>query len=149
MADGPVEAFVARAREFVDFVARASTLSPSERLSTARSRLLDLYTAAVSLPADFAERVDADDTVTPPAQWPGFGSHDWYWEVFDPYIEAPLVMGSLSDDVLDVYRDIQRGLAQWDAGHRRAATWEWRYCAHSIARAKRTRDQGWMTAVVV
>ncbi len=51
-----------------------------------------------------------------------------YWEVFDPYVNEPAVAGSLDDDVLDVYRDLHRGLDLWDsAAPRAAAIWEWRF----------------------
>ena len=53
---------------------------------------------------------------------------DAYWEVFDPYEEKPLGIGLLSDDLLDVYVDIRRGLDLWSADvPREAAIWEWRF----------------------
>jgi len=51
----------------------------------------------------------------------------YYWEVFDPYVEEPPVKGSLSDDLLDVYRDVRRGLLLWDHNAPQAAIWEWRF----------------------
>lgn len=62
-----------------------------------------------------------------PSDWPGFEEADLYWEVFDPYEEAPLVCGSLSDDLLDVYRDLRRGLLIYDAGKVGSAVWEWKF----------------------
>lgn len=55
------------------------------------------------------------------------GDKDLYWEVFDPYVEANPVAGSLAEDVLDVYRDIRRGLTLWDASQMQNAIWEWRF----------------------
>jgi Domain of unknown function (DUF5063) len=50
------------------------------------------------------------------------------------YDEGATVAGSLSDDLLDVYGDLQRGLVLWDKGGatksnklRIAAIWEWRF----------------------
>jgi hypothetical protein len=64
-----------------------------------------------------------------PTDWPGFEDKDFYWEVFDPYDhdDNQPVAGSLADDALDVYRDIRRGLALWDASRTRNAIWEWRF----------------------
>lgn len=53
----------------------------------------------------------------------------YYREVFDPnptLAEEPCV-GDIGDDLLDVYKDIKRGLALFDAGFPRAAEWEWAF----------------------
>ena len=78
--------------------------------------------------------VEAGPTGEPPKGWPGFEKFDGYWEVFDPYEEGAPVGGSLSDDLLDVYGDLRRGLALWEQGGvtkrgelRIAAIWEWRF----------------------
>lgn len=52
-----------------------------------------------------------------------------YAEVFDPYAEPAEtpVIGSLADDLADVYRDLADGLAKWRRGEREAALWQWRF----------------------
>jgi len=124
----PIEAFAAEARSYRAFVESAGAMALEDRLAMARLRLLALYTAALQLPSD-PEPGDAADNhdVTPPAGWPGFGDKDIYYEVFDPYQLAEPVAGDLSDDVLDVYRDVCRGLVLWDAGQVTSAIWEWRF----------------------
>lgn len=130
-----VAAFVDQARQFCDFVDKASECSLDKRLVAARQRLLELYEAGSKLPQlEPPDGVDAGPTREPPKGWPGFEQFDGYWEVFDPYEEAAPVGGSLSDDLLDVYGDLQRGLALWDQGGvtkrdelRIAAIWEWRF----------------------
>jgi Domain of unknown function (DUF5063) len=120
------EEFAVRARAFVEFVDRAAALALPDRLLAVRARLLDVYTAALSLPLDeSADDVDAQTSPMPPRV--DFGAHDEYWEVFDPYIEAEALIGALSDDVADVYADLARGLALWEADKRDAAVWEWRF----------------------
>lgn len=55
---------------------------------------------------------------------------DLYWEVFDPqydHEDHEPVVGSLSDDVLDVYRDIRGGLWSWEKNEPANAIWEWRF----------------------
>jgi hypothetical protein len=58
------------------------------------------------------------------------GSADYYAEVFDAY-ELPLpsepVIGSLADDLTDIYDELSDGLRSWTAGDARAALWRWRF----------------------
>jgi len=52
-----------------------------------------------------------------------------YWEIFNPLAIDPgePVVGSLPDDLSDIYIDIFRGLALYDAGEIHAAQWEWKF----------------------
>lgn len=52
---------------------------------------------------------------------------DFYHEVFDPLPFPPEdpVVGSLSDDLADIYRDVVTGLRAYEAGRRAQAVWEW------------------------
>ena len=118
--------FAVRARAFVEFIDRAASLALPDRLLAVRAQLLDVYTAALSLPlVESAEDFDEQTSPLPPRL--EFGEHDEYWEVFDPYIEAEALIGSLSDAVADVYADLARGLALWAADKRDAAVWQWRF----------------------
>jgi Domain of unknown function (DUF5063) len=123
------EDFAARASAFIEFVERAGALALPDRLRAVRAQLVDVYAAALSLPlvdeVDVVDEVDAPTSPIPVCL--DFGAHDEYWEVFDPYIEGEPLIGSLSDDVGDVYADLAGGLALWTAGHRDAAVWEWRF----------------------
>jgi hypothetical protein len=122
-------AFVDQAHQFCDFIERASTLSLSERLEAARTRLLELYKAGTALPhVEPPEGFDAGSNPPRPDGWAGFAKFEVYWEVFDPYVDEPPVAGSLSDDLLDVYFDVRRGLDLWKSkAPRAAAIWEWRF----------------------
>lgn len=127
--------FVDQARQFCAFVDQASTYSLTDRLVTARERLLELYQAGARLPD-----IEPPDGTAPrpsleaPTGWPGFDNLDGYWEFFDPYEESQPVAASLSNDVLDIYGDLQGGLALWDKGGptsnddlRLSAIWQWRF----------------------
>ena len=70
---------------------------------------------------------DAEGEVDLPVNWPGFGQMVSYWEVFDPYEEDEPVGGSLTDDLLDIYRDLGRGLLAWNSGARESALWDWKF----------------------
>lgn len=51
---------------------------------------------------------------------------DGYWEVFDPRELGEPVGGSLTDDLVDVYRDLRRGLALADVSLAEVV-WEWKF----------------------
>lgn len=130
----PVGRFAAQAWQYCAFVEQqAQALGLDDRLRLARIRLLELYRTGVDLPV--VEVIDGEDnapfTMEPPSDWPGFGAHDLYWEVFDPYEDQAPVCGGLSDDVIDVYLDVARGLRLWRAGRWLAAAWEWRFSFHT------------------
>jgi hypothetical protein len=95
--------------------------------------LPQLYSAALLLPDTDAEAQDCEGQSTNPALGRALSkkllAFDYYREVFDPYAgesEKPVV-GSLSDDLADIYGELAKGLACWDAGNRSGAMWEWRF----------------------
>lgn len=51
---------------------------------------------------------------------------DGYWEVFDPRELDEPVGGSLTDDLVDIYRDLRRGLSL-AIGSLSDAVWEWKF----------------------
>jgi len=130
-----VAVFVDQARQFCELTDKANEYAQDKRLAAVRQRLLELYEAGSNLPeVEAPQGIDADESPEAPMSWPGFGDVDVYWEVFDPYEESAPVAGSLSDDVLDIYRDVRRGLDLWDKGaktngdnYRLSAIWEWRF----------------------
>lgn len=121
--------FVLQARQYCDFVATCSARPLPERLAAARMRLLELYRAGTALPRlEPPDGIEAGPSPDSPKGWVGFEQFDAYCEIFDPYEEADPVVGSLSDDMLDVYKDVRRGLTLWDkVVPRSAALWEWRF----------------------
>lgn len=129
MRSDAVDNFVREARTYCRFVEKAAALQLADRLRAAREHLLSLYSAALSLPSVEPDDRDARPSHDVPTDWPGFEDKDAYWEVFDPYEhdDNEPVAGSLADDVLDVYSDIRRGLALWDASQTQNAIWEWRF----------------------
>jgi hypothetical protein len=125
----PVAAFVRAAYELCAFVEEAETLGLPERLQGARRQLLALYAAGSDLPHVEAAGTGTGPSVPLPESWCGFEAFDFYWQVFDPYdhVDHEPGVGSLSDDVLDVYRDIRRGLWSWEKNATASAIWEWRF----------------------
>lgn len=53
----------------------------------------------------------------------------YYREVFDPHphLNEEVCVGNIGDDLLDVYKDIKRGLELYRQGFPLAAEWEWAF----------------------
>ncbi|MBX3192596.1 MAG: DUF5063 domain-containing protein [Labilithrix sp.] len=123
--------FVRAAYDLCQFVTKAGALALRERLHRARAVLLPLYAAATELPRSETGTESVAPSFPVPETWPGFAEHDDYWEVFNPYEHAKPVAGWLSDDVLDVYRDVRSGLWFWEKNAIADAVWEWRFSFES------------------
>ena len=104
-------------------------------------RLLELYRAGIALPPESSDELgDGDDIErVGDAEWDvAYKASarlplDYYAEVFDPTEvpgEAPVV-GSLSDDLADIYRDVVTGLRAYHSGDRAGAVWAWSFCLHA------------------
>jgi hypothetical protein len=111
--------------------------------------LAELYAAALVLPTTSVlfDPADDDDVESPESEQPDpdradnpelqralaplcemLGQRAFYREIFDPFDASEVeVMGSLSDDLQDIYRDVRSGLLKWDRGEAGAALWEWRF----------------------
>jgi hypothetical protein len=60
--------------------------------------------------------------------WPG-EFPDFYWDVFHPLTlgdKKPVSMGSLVDDLIDIYVDVKPPLIAWNSDHQQDAVREWR-----------------------
>lgn len=100
--------------------------------------LLRLYEGAMLLPdieasEEAPPRIDHEtwkvmfDAIA--ARMPG---RDFYWTVFEPVeLDPPNpVVGSLADDIADIWGDLKPGLVLIDTGGpncRSAAVWDWRF----------------------
>jgi len=54
------------------------------------------------------------------------GDADSYWMVFDAKKDNEAIRGSLADDIVDIYRDLQEGLVLKNKACPQSAIWEWR-----------------------
>lgn len=58
------------------------------------------------------------------------GTCDQYWKFFNPFVKDKPVLGSLADDLADIYGDIRPGLQLYKHGSsdaKRTAIWNWRF----------------------
>ena len=103
-------------------------------------RLLELYRAGIALPPEGSdELVELDDIRVGDEEWDAALKAsarlplDYYAEVYDPTVipgEAPVV-GSLLDDLADIYRDVVTGLRAYHRGDRAGAVWAWSFFLHA------------------
>lgn len=102
-----------------------ANVAPEQRVSEAVRLLSDLISSATELP----RHVDVTDAEVEGVKAPKFDldAVDFYYEVFDPFIRDELVVGSLSDDLGDIYEDLREGIDLLDSGHACDAIWHWRF----------------------
>ncbi|MFE7061775.1 DUF5063 domain-containing protein [Sutcliffiella sp. NPDC057660] len=95
----------------------------SEKLLAA---LLELYLKALKLP-----EVEPDNAEAPQfeIQLPevDFDKYEYYWEVYDPYKLDEPACGSLSDDILDIYKDLKEGIILFEQDMLNEAIWHWKF----------------------
>lgn len=114
------------AERLCSFVEGAEAQPMGDKLLQARVLLAQLLVAVYALPKGKCS--GADPVSLPPLSCAlGFGEYDIYWELFDPYEFSDAGAGSLSDDFLDIYRDLAPGLVLYEAGREGRAAWEWRF----------------------
>lgn len=94
--------------------------------------LAQLYAGGLQLSEVEPEPGAPDDTVSETALAeasisPLRGRH--YREIFDPNpeLDEQASVGDIGDDLLDIYRDIKRGLELYRRGLPLAAEWEWAF----------------------
>lgn len=134
----PVERFAGEAEAFRAW----ATLGMDTGEDAARNALLHvvrLYLAALELPPAWSEQLAHE----PDAE--RVGENEWRTAFaaagrlpldiyaacdphFDPVVGLPTEsagIGSLSDDLGDIYRDVVTGLRAFESGRRAVAVWEW------------------------
>jgi hypothetical protein len=128
-----LETFAAEARIFCNWATGADG-TPMTVASAVR-RVSSVYAAALNLPPPFTESTSTasrefelpSDAVQPVAIRAAELPLQVYWEIYDP-LEEPRgepVIGSVADDIGDIYLDVARGLLAFDSGDRDEALWEW------------------------
>lgn len=131
----PLDDFAQEARTFCAWATGADRSAMSVPL--ALRRVTSFYLAALELPSPFpageAEgAIDvepASDSLAAVERRAAELPFDVSWEVDDPFQTPPVTpdAGSIVDDLVDVYRDVARGLILFDAGQRDEARWEWSF----------------------
>lgn len=143
--------FAQLAEEFCTLVEGASSSEAELFLHTLHGLLPRLYSSGLDLPSTevlfLPDREGSEDDAVPNTSpdpdrptheaWAQlatmlgrlFGERCHYREIFDAY--APdsdeEVIGSLADDVADIYGEVVAGLRKWRRGDTGEALWAWRF----------------------
>lgn len=131
----PITTFASLAREYCAWATGADGSSMTER--GALQNICRLYVAALELPPPWNEAlpVEVPDIELSQSEIDAVQARaselqrQIYWETFDPYQDPPEqpVIGHLTDDLGDIYRDIARGILLFDSGRVDEALWEWAF----------------------
>jgi len=126
-----VERFNAVAAAFCEFMESAHTYDLLQRATLAAALLAELYSAALHLPAlTIAEAYHGEPETIPLLEgWNGFGSLTLYWKLPQAFEWDAPINSSLSEDLIDIYRDVKRGVLRYQRGDLQAqqsAVVEWR-----------------------
>ena len=130
-----VDRFAEQAGEFQEWARHGIGEGPVAARK-ALEQITQLYVAGLALPQPWskdcseehdAHEVPADEVDAVVAACSGLPL-DFYWEAIDPSeTPAELGVGSLSDDIGDIYKDVVGGLVEFQAGRRAEAQWEWSF----------------------
>lgn len=113
----------------------------AECARSALVHLVNLYRAGLRLPAEWSSDLEDDHDVAPMSdeQWERGRRalsrlpFDAYSQIFNPTVvpaDEPVV-GSLCDDLGDVYRELGTGLRAYENDDSSGARWEWSFGFHS------------------
>ncbi len=118
--------FAQTAQSFCALLSNLADIPEAQRSIELTGQLAGLLAVAERLPKHV--ETDDDDIDIPLSKPPVFdhGTYDMYYEVFDPFVEDELVIGSLTDDLGDIYVDLAEGLDYHRLGRHADALWSWR-----------------------
>ena len=129
--------FAAEAARFREW-ARDGSDTGEVAVRNASIRIGTLYLAALQLPHEWSDELaDAPDAEgisreERSAIDRGIAARlpfTAYARVFDPFTLPPdqPVVGTISDDIADIYDDVVGGLVEYEAGRKAQAVWEWAF----------------------
>jgi hypothetical protein len=133
------DAFAEEAARFERW-ARSGIGHDAPAVREALIRITWLYASALALPAPWSDELGTevadlvqDDEWKSVLQAASRLPVDNYGEVFDPLVMPPEepVVGSVADDIADIYRDVVNGLRLDQLGKRPEAVWQWGFSLHN------------------
>ena len=141
-----IERFATIVRQYCSAIDEAAGLERGEILDRVYPLLPRLIDQAIGMPkvaeADEAEDAQSDDELPKASRWTHeerrnlfkllqekLSGWDQYWVIFDPTNDLDPVLGSIADDLVDIYFDLKEGLALHEAGQSEPGQviWEWRF----------------------
>ena len=129
-----IDQFANAARAYRDWLMEGSD-EEEDAAAAGLIHLSRLLATALALPALEFETPEIDAADVPEDEWrrafaaAGRLPVDLYKDLYDPEPDGTKepIMGSLSDDLADIYGDVVRGLRAYEEKDIEAALWEWRF----------------------
>jgi hypothetical protein len=135
-----VDRFAIEVAAFEDWLLRG-TDEGADAGRAALVRLLALYSIGIQLPPEWSDELEdaADAEELADSEWRKAHEatrrlpFDFYSTVLNPMVvpDAEVGIGSLADDLADIYRDVATGLREYERGEVSKAIWEWSFGLHS------------------
>ncbi|ANX13333.1 hypothetical protein ABE41_015095 [Fictibacillus arsenicus] len=121
-----VQVFLGSAISFCDLVENYTTNNDTNKLNQLLFSVSALYVQAISLPEVKPKHTEVSDLNfdLPDLK---LKRNDTYWVVFEPYTFEEPVCGSLTDDLLDIYKDLKEGVLLYQRDKQVEATWYWKF----------------------
>lgn len=131
------EQFVASVRAYIALIESLPQTNIRDFLAQCAELLPQIYSLGQSLSeVDISDDVLEDeafaDEVESPIKLIGglVGKYNFYTEVFDPVYDKDTVMGSISDDLANIYLDLKRPMLKYEMNensYQTIAIWEWKF----------------------
>ncbi|WP_254510861.1 DUF5063 domain-containing protein [Anatilimnocola floriformis] len=125
--------FAAEAELFVQW-AEGGIRDGHDGATEALQRIARLYGAGVCLPCPESGDIQEEPYRVTRDEWQTVYARSAklqldFYNTCEPIldVEPEYMVGSLSDDIADIYRDVCTGLRLFRAGHRNEAAWEWEF----------------------
>ena len=130
MESTEIKAFVKSVNEFISLIEDIDKIRAYELLFRSAVILPSVYSLVMIL-------ADVDPSTDEPEIYDGasmmgiilekIGKYDNYSEIFDPIFENEMVVGSLSDDLADIYADLKGPMISFESGRENDAIWQWKF----------------------
>jgi Domain of unknown function (DUF5063) len=121
-----VDEFFLSALNYCNIVEDLNSNKGNNKLKNLLVSLLDLYSKALYLP-DVELEDDGVSDIELSVPQINFDEYDHYWEVYNPYHLDDPVGASLSDDILDIYKEVKKGIILYEKNEYVEAIWEWKF----------------------
>lgn len=126
MPNDAINAFIQSAENSCSTIDNFESNQDDNMLKTLLISLIELYSKALHIPEVEPENTQVSDikVFVPKIN---LRQHDHYWEVFNPYTLDEPIRASLTDDILDIYRDVKEGLTLYEKKQHLEAVWKWKF----------------------
>ncbi|MCL1632795.1 DUF5063 domain-containing protein [Sporolactobacillus sp. CPB3-1] len=115
--------FYRNAKMYCDFI---DIIDDSLNYKLLLEKILNIYASGVKLSKTEFDQVESiNDNISYPNL--NIGKNDYYWEVFDAYQLDEPIHASLTDDISDIYHDLQEGILLYNKGKTEGALGTWKF----------------------